>query len=641
MSIVGRPPHRRGSKKSTDVRVGILNGKPSLQVNWGGRIYGSQLSLIGSGSTQDSLVVSDITASGNITFSKNSSVYNNSNRVLMVGGLVESGDTNMAIGDFDTLGSVLSGGAQNIGIGTAAGSKITTGDANICIGDKAGGAITTLGSSICIGFKAGGTDNDSSMIGGVGCVIIGHEAGKISANASLVTDSIFIGRSTGAGFGEGSESGNIGMGAYTLNQIQGNYNIGLGYSTGSSTHVDGDHNILIGKDCEVSANAATGQVLLGNAITGVADNTTVIGNTDIILDASGDITLDCDGGEVFFKDDSQAADTFAKLSSAGSASSLYLYEAGGATNDDYFLFYTTGAGATQFVTVDASGNSGHMTFNPDGQLSLKSAANSAILVNPTTKTASGTNDSTLKLEETLNLSSGAGGSDVHYGLWYAKTQTDLTGWDNVYLMYLDGGTTTKRFIVKGNGDVQMGLGADLIWTANAHLSISGHNLTLSGADLTLDASGDITLEADGHVEFDNCAVGFDRLEATFSTTAVIESIGSDDTDIDFRLSNKYSLELSNDINTMNLIFPNTSGNFLLVCHILGSGGGDHDVTAWKVWEHDSVAGATNAAATTDVMWAGGSAPAFTSGTATDIVSFYWDADEQQAYGVASLAFATP
>ena len=155
------------------------------------------------------------------------------------------------------------------------------------------------------------------------------------------------------------------------------------------------------------------------------------------------------------------------------------------------------------------------------------------------------------------------------------------------------------------------------------------------------AIGHIKIQADGHVEFDNCAVGFDRLEATFSATTVIESGGSHDTDIDFRLSNKYRLEITADIAQMNLIFPNTSGNFLIVCQIAAGGGGDHDVSAWKVWEHDSAAGSTNAAAVTDVMWAGGSVPAFTSGSATDIVSFYWDADEQTAYGVASLAFATP
>ena len=89
--------------------------------------------------------------------------------------------------------------------------------------------------------------------------------------------------------------------------------------------------------------------------------------------------------------------------------------------------------------------------------------------------------------------------------------------------------------------------------------------------------------------------------------------------------------MTGDIAQMNLIFPNTSGNFLLVCNT----DGDHDVAVWKVWESD-----LTAATVADVMWAGGSLPAFTD-TGNDIVSFYWDADEQTAYGVASLAFATP
>lgn len=224
------------------------------------------------------------------------------------------------------------------------------------------------------------------------------------------------------------------------------------------------------------------------------------------------------------------------------------------------------------------------------------------------------------------------------------------------------GTGDQDFTLVLNKFGNWGLGAE---TPQAHLDIVGVNnksaqlrlshdssnysefATSSAGALTIStvdgsaAVAHINIEADGHVEFDNCAVGFDRLEAIFSTTAVIESGGSHDTDIDFRLSNKWRLEMSDDIAQMNLIFPNTSGNFLLVCHILAGGGGDHDVTAWKVWEYDSVAGSTNAAGTTDVMWAGGSVPSFTSGAATDIVSFYWDADEQQCYGVASLAFATP
>ena len=145
------------------------------------------------------------------------------------------------------------------------------------------------------------------------------------------------------------------------------------------------------------------------------------------------------------------------------------------------------------------------------------------------------------------------------------------------------------------------------------------------------AAAHLNIEADGHVKFDGCAAGFTRHEETFSTTDLKSTGGTDDTDIDFRVSNKIRLEMTGDIAQMNLVFPAVSGNFTMVC----TTNGDHDVTAWKVWESD-----LSAATTTDVMWAGGSVPAFTS-SGVDIVSFYWDATEQQCYGVCSLAFATP
>ena len=104
---IGRPTHRRGSKKTSDIKVGVLNGRPTMQVNWGGRIYGTQLSLIGSGNVKDSLDVSDIRATGNITFGKNSAVYNNSNRILMVGGITQLGDKNMAIGSASNLTNMI------------------------------------------------------------------------------------------------------------------------------------------------------------------------------------------------------------------------------------------------------------------------------------------------------------------------------------------------------------------------------------------------------------------------------------------------------------------------------------------------------------------------------------------------------
>ena len=216
-----------------------------------------------------------------------------------------------------------------------------------------------------------------------------------------------------------------------------------------------------------------------------------------------------------------------------------------------------------------------------------------------------------------------------------------------------GTTVTGSLTVNGS---QIITADAAVMSLGGTLSFTNHDITVDGAKkIYFDGSGDtyitmsssdyleivvggdtlISLDengADGNIiSFGATSVGFLRREQTFSTTDVKGTGGSHDTDIDFRHSNKFRLELTDDINQMNLIFPSVSGNFLLVCRT----NGDHDVTTWKVWENDETA-----ATTTDVMWAGGSVPAFTD-NGTDIVSFYWDATDQQCYGTASLAFATP
>ena len=65
------------------------------------------------------------------------------------------------------------------------------------------------------------------------------------------------------------------------------------------------------------------------------------------------------------------------------------------------------------------------------------ASNNAPLFVPTTKTNSIVFDYTAYFAETINLGSGeASGSDTHYGIYYTQTQTDIAGWNNVYMMYL-------------------------------------------------------------------------------------------------------------------------------------------------------------------------------------------------------------
>ena len=141
--------------------------------------------------------------------------------------------------------------------------------------------------------------------------------------------------------------------------------------------------------------------------------------------------------------------------------------------------------------------------------------------------------------------------------------------------------------------------------------------------------------------------GFKKLAGTFGTSDVIGS-ANDSTDIDFRLGNKYELYLTDDMggtDLLNLIFPAVSGNFILVLiHDPGGGYTIHE-DSWLAYASDgSLADNTLAENVTDglVRWAGGSAPTLSSnGRDIDVVSIYWDADNQTALAVASLDFVAP
>ena len=141
------------------------------------------------------------------------------------------------------------------------------------------------------------------------------------------------------------------------------------------------------------------------------------------------------------------------------------------------------------------------------------------------------------------------------------------------------------------------------------------------------------------------AAGFAKRVATFSTSP-IDSDANDSTDVDFRLGNKFELTLTDDISGssefINLIFPATSGNFILVL-IQGNASCTVASAGWKAYQSDASTEATNelAQSGTDgrVRWAGGSAPTLsTSQYDVDVISFYWDADNETVLGVASLNF---
>ena len=141
------------------------------------------------------------------------------------------------------------------------------------------------------------------------------------------------------------------------------------------------------------------------------------------------------------------------------------------------------------------------------------------------------------------------------------------------------------------------------------------------------ANAHLTIKADGHVEFDGCGVGFDLVTPTYNAT---------DTDVDFTTGNKQFVTFgSGNIADLNLKFPIVSGNFVLLLKQDGTGSRTVDADGWLAF--DSAGNAANGSST--VKFAGGSNPTLTTdANHVDIISFFWDADNEIAYGVASLDF---
>tara|TARA_Y100001951_G_scaffold96892_1_gene96108 strand:- start:306 stop:1724 length:1419 start_codon:yes stop_codon:yes gene_type:complete len=267
---------------------------------------------------------------------------------------------------------------------------------------------------------------------------------------------------------------------------------------------------------------------------------------DLAIDSSGDITLDADGGEIYFKDDGT---TFGNVSTNGAYSSLTLYEDGGASSDDFFQIYTAANGATTIRTADAGGTAAHLTIDPDGDLLITGAD--------------------VKIDATKKL-------------------------------YLDGGGDT--YIYENSADsLKLFVGGDEIFRV-LEQGTDGNQLYFYGA-----------------------SVGFNQLEPTYDAT---------NTEVDFRLGNKQNLTfVGGSITNVKLTFPNMSGNFVLL--LKQNGSGSNTVTNWKVFESDE----SSADGAVGVKWAGGSAPTLTTdANHVDIISFYWDADNEIAYGVATLDF---
>tara|TARA_Y100000034_G_scaffold99357_1_gene122002 strand:- start:438 stop:1601 length:1164 start_codon:yes stop_codon:yes gene_type:complete len=308
-------------------------------------------------------------------------------------------------------------------------------------------------------------------------------------------------------------------------------------------------------------------------------------STDLTIDDSGDTTLDAGATitlDTGLTDDDfsgiilkQSGTTFGSLSAHHGASVFLLAENAGASLVDYLSIRCGANGATTIETVDAAGTVGHLTLDIDGDITLEANGGQVYMHD---------------------------GSNNIFTFDVADTSFTLNhdvDTDDLFKITIDAA------------------GATTIATVDADASV---------ANLTLDIDGSLNIDAVGVVEFDGCGVGFDLVTPTYNAT---------DTDVDFGNGNKQFVTFgSGNITDLNLIFPKVSGNFVLM--LKQDGTGSRLVTNYKVWDRVDSSAASGSAT---VKFAGGSNPTLTTdANHVDIISFFYDGDNEIAYGVASLDF---
>ncbi len=214
---------------------------------------------------------------------------------------------------------------------------------------------------------------------------------------------------------------------------------------------------------------------------------------------------------------------------------------------------------------------------------------------------------------------------------------DINGSGETTLASVNGSGAAAHITIEADGDLILDpVSQKTIINATDGLYFDGgtHTLIYEAADdivrhvvggdnlMILSEKGD-----DGNeVNFGSSCVGFTQLEPAYDSGSTI---------VDFRHSNKQNLTFgAGNITHLLFYFPLVSGNFQLL--IKQDGTGSRTITgSYKVYEFDeSTADGSNV-----VKFAGGSNPTLTTdANHVDIISFYWDADNEIAYGVATLDF---
>ena len=292
------------------------------------------------------------------------------------------------------------------------------------------------------------------------------------------------------------------------------------------------------------------------------------------------------------------------------------------------------------ITFQTDSNLSKIRFNIEGQssanrfaaLSASALSGSLSLLNKSDDNDTGEGAIEITADNSTNAAQGYIGIKASGILTLdAETKTEGNGvqfkLDNTKVGDVTGHGSATQFRLYENIGASTNDYLNIAVAANGATTISTVDAAGSSGDLTLSPDGNlnITVGAGRHVEFDGMGVGFDLGTATYGAT---------DTIVRFDQGNKQTLTFgSGNITNLYSRFPATSGNFTLI--LKQDGSGSRTVTNWKAL--DSAGSVASGSA--DIKFAGGSNPTLTTdANHVDIISFFWDADAEIAYGVASLDF---
>ena len=359
---------------------------------------------------------------------------------------------------------------------------------------------------------------------------------------------------------------------------------------------------------------------------------------NLTLDIDGDIALSAEGGNVTMDD---GTTTIFDFNVDDTAMTIHDDEDTG----DKFSITVAQHGATTFETVDDDAAAANLQFNVDGNFLVNAAGNYRFEHDSSNyfQIAVGADGAT-------TLSTVDDGVGTFNGNLIISPDGDFTAGNGAQHCTIKGGPmlldSASIITLEANNVAGTSFTDNDLKYAQVSNNVNGGRLQLFDiadndnyfeittiddgvtAIKTVDGSGAVAhlnVEIDGHIEFDGCGVGFDLVTPTFNAA---------DTNVDFKTGNKQMLTLSGNVADLNLTFPATSGNFTLLLKQDGTGNRTIAADGYLVFEHDG-----SAATVPNVKFPGGTVPTLTTAANhVDIISFFWDSDNQVCYGVASLDF---